>query len=99
MKQDVSFGAFTDSGKKLLTTIKHYYGILFFILVAGLYLFLLIQINTHVNAQPDESTIKADTAKKLRVDEDVAKQLQSLRDNSVNVQAIPNDTRANPFQE
>lgn len=99
MKQDVSLGAFTGLGKQLITAIKRYYGILFFILVAGLYLFLLIQINTHVNAQPDESTIKADTAKKLRVDEDVAQQLQSLRDNSVNVQAIPNDTRANPFQE
>jgi hypothetical protein len=85
--------------KDLLGTARHYYVIGFFILVGGLYIFLVTQINTYVNAQPDTSTIKADTAKKLRVDEDVANQLQNLRDNSVNVQAIPSTNRSNPFQE
>lgn len=99
MKQNLDLTTILDSGKQAASTIKHYYGLAFFLIVASLYAFLLLQTNTLINAQPDESTIKADTAKKLRVDEGVADQLQSLRDNSVNVQAIPNDTRANPFQE
>jgi hypothetical protein len=99
MNSNLNLGSLSDSIKQLASTAKHYYGLLFFVLVAGIYLFLIMQTNTYVNIQPDESSIKADTAKKLRVDENVAEQLQKLRDNSVNVQSIPSDTRNNPFQE
>lgn len=99
MNQDLSVNALTSQFKQLFSTAKRYYGILFFIFVGGIYIFLIMQTNIFVNAQPDESSIKAETAKKLLVNEETAKQLQELRDNSVNVQAIPNDTRANPFEE
>jgi predicted transcriptional regulator len=99
MKQNLDLNSITPRLKETLRAIRRYYGIAFFMVLACIYAFLLFQIDTFVNATPDESTIKADTAKKLKVDEDIAKQLQELRDNSTNVQAIPNENRANPFQE
>lgn len=102
MKNDINFNNLGDMGPRLkaaLSNMKHYYATLFIVVVAGLYIFLLFQINIMVNKQPDKSTIKTETAQKLKVDEAVVQQLKTLRDNSVNVQALINDTRNNPFQE
>lgn len=90
--------------KPLLAKTAHlgsrYAAILFFLLVSAVYGFVLLRINTLVNAQPSQSDIDAQTTSTPvpRVDPKVAEQLQSLEDNSVNVQTLFNDARNNPFQ-
>jgi hypothetical protein len=73
----------------------------FFAFVALIYGFVFFQINNLNNAQP--STVAVDSQVKAtgisQVDQKVVKQLQSLQDNSVRVQALFDQARNNPFQE
>ncbi len=73
----------------------------FVIFVAVLYGFVLLRINTLDNVQPssDSVTGQVQAARVPRIDKSVAKQLQSLNDNSVNVQTLFNEARSNPFQQ
>lgn len=86
-------------GKGLAVTSR-YASILFFLLIAGVYGFVILRINTLSNIQPSQSDIDAQTTSTPipRVDPKVAEQLESLEDNSVNVQALFNQARNNPFQ-
>ena len=86
--------------EKSLHKLSRYAAILFFLLVAGVYSFILLRINTLVNAQPSQSDIDAQSTSTTipRVDPKVAEQLEKLEDNSVNVQTLFNQARNNPFQ-
>ena len=74
--------------------------LLFLLVVAALYGFLLVQIMLQSNAQPDESEVTTEISKLTpHIDQKSASQLQTLEDNSVNVQSLFNDARTNPFGE
>lgn len=85
---------------KALRLAGRYSAILFFLLITTVYGFVIMRINTLVNAQPSQSDIDAQTKSTAvpRVDPKVAEQLESLQDNSVNVQTLFNQARNNPFQ-
>lgn len=72
----------------------------FVVLVAVLYGFVLLRINTLSNAEPsdDSVTSQVQAAKVPRIEPSVVKQLESLHDNSVNVRSLFNDSRSNPFR-
>lgn len=72
----------------------------FIVLVAILYGFVLLRINTLSNAEPSQDSITSQVkaAKVPRIEPSVVKQLESLHDNSVNVRTLFNDTRSNPFR-
>lgn len=74
---------------------------LFILIVAVVYGFVFLRINTLSNVQPTPESIASQNnpIKKAHIDKTVVKQLQSLRDNSVNVQALFEQARNNPFQE
>ncbi len=71
----------------------------FLVLVAVLYGFVLLRISSLSNAQPssDSVTSQVKAAQVPHIDQAVVKQLESLHDNSVNVQALFNEARSNPF--
>ncbi|HVV66911.1 MAG TPA: hypothetical protein VHB72_02465 [Candidatus Saccharimonadales bacterium] len=79
---------------------RRYSFIIFLIFIACVYGFIIMRINDLNNAQPSpdavSSQVKADRIP--RIDQNVVQQLQSLQDNSVNVQALFNQARNNPFQ-
>jgi hypothetical protein len=85
---------------KSLAVLSRYSAILFFLLIALVYGFVILRINSLVNIQPSQSDIDAQskTTAIPRVDPKVAEQLQSLEDNSVNVQTLFDQARNNPFQ-
>ncbi|HJQ09365.1 MAG TPA: hypothetical protein VJ836_07865 [Candidatus Saccharimonadales bacterium] len=58
-------------------------------------------MNTMSTAAVDESKVteQVQALATPRIDEDAIKQLQTLKDNSVNVQALFDESRTNPFQE
>jgi len=72
--------------------------LLFILLVASLYGYMVFQIGQAINVEPtpaDElTTVKASP----RIDQDTVQQLKQLQDNSVSVKALFNDSRSNPFQ-
>lgn len=61
---------------------------------------LLLQIHrlTTIQPTPDQITSQVKATHTPRIDPAVVRQLQSLQDNSVNVQALFNQARNNPFQ-
>jgi len=79
-----------------------YMGIMFFVLVALVYGFIILRINSLSNIQPSDSDVSAQSTKINtipKVDPTVVQQLQSLKDNSVNVQALFEQARNTPFNE
>jgi hypothetical protein len=74
--------------------------ITFFLVLAGVYGFMLLRITMLSNAQPTDAQI-SDRASSLsqHIDKRAVSQLESLEDNSVNVQALFQTARDNPFNE
>lgn len=91
----------TESLTAVMRRVGRYRLFLFILAVVLVYGFILDRINTLSNAQPTPEAIAAQNnpIKKARIDKNVVKQLESLRDNSVNVQALFEQARNNPFQE
>ncbi|HEX5744190.1 MAG TPA: hypothetical protein VFX84_01945 [Candidatus Saccharimonadales bacterium] len=71
----------------------------FVVFVALLYGFVFMRISSLHDIQPsaDSVTGQVKAAGVPHIDESVVRQLESLRDNSVNVQALFNEARSNPF--
>lgn len=84
----------------LLKLIK-YSVVLFLLLLALVYGFLIYKIDVLSNAQPSsaDTTAAIGSSTIPRIDPTVVKSLQDLKDNSVNVQTIFNENRDNPFHE
>lgn len=81
--------------------LARYAPIFFFVLIAGVYGFVLMRINTLASIEPNpedvDSQVKASSVQKI--DQRVARQLESMKDNSVNVQTLFDKARENPFRE
>lgn len=84
-----------------LLIIKRYTLVLFIILLAGTYGFVLYRINSLTSLQPTEESINSQVqaAKVPKIDKAVVDQLKTLQDNSVNVQTLFEQARTSPFQE
>ncbi|HTB49267.1 MAG TPA: hypothetical protein VK712_04250 [Verrucomicrobiae bacterium] len=83
-----------------LKKLRRYSVVIFLIFIALLYGFVLLRINSLSNTQPSPDAVSSQVqaAQTPHIDESVVKQLQSLQDNSVSVQALFNQARSNPFQ-
>lgn len=81
-----------------LHLIGRYAVLLFFLLLAGVYGFLIFRINSLSNATPTDSS-PVSTVQVPHIDPTVVKQLQQLQDNSVSVKSLFDQARSNPFQE
>lgn len=85
----------------VLHQLHKYSLILFILLIAGVYGFVIFKIQNVTSQQPSETDVSSQVqaAKIPRIDQNVVLQLQSLQDNSVNVQKLFVEARTNPFQE
>jgi len=86
---------------KFMASLKKYSTVLVFLIFTGVYGYLIIQINTLSNPAVEDEAVEAE-AKAVptpRIDEDAAAKLESLKDNSVNVQTLFEQGRTNPFEE
>lgn len=84
-----------------LQKTSQYAALLFFLLVASVYGFVLLRINTLSSLQPTAESIVSQekTTSIQKVDPKVVKQLETMKDNSVNVQTLFQQARDNPFSE
>lgn len=83
---------------KVSVQLKRYRIILFALVVCGVYGFLLYRIGSLNSAQPDPSSTLV-VKQSPHIDKTVVQQLESLKDNSVNVKTLFNKARQNPFHE
>jgi hypothetical protein len=101
IKKKLDAGTLTEQLSVVLVKLKQYRLILFLLFVAAIYGFVFLRINTLNNAQPSSDAVAAQNnpIQASHIDKTVVKQLESLRDNSVNVQTLFEQARNNPFQE
>jgi hypothetical protein len=72
---------------------------LFLLLIAIVYGFLILRTNTLKNAQPDQNAIASQIKSSTNIDQATVDKIKQLQDNSVSVQALFNQARQNPFHE
>lgn len=89
-------GKFSSVPRKL----RRYSLIMFLVLVGCVYGFILWRANSLNSVQPSADAVSSQVkaARLPHIDQSVVNQLQSLQDNSVNVQALFDQERNNPFQ-
>ncbi len=90
-----------DQSKDIIRKIYRYKLLIFIVFVAVIYGYSLMRIHSLYNEQPSQNSVAAQNnpLKGSAVDKSVVSQLQALRDNSVNVKTLFDQTRSNPFQE
>jgi len=100
---DLDLKALGPMLRKAARSALRYSGIMFFVLVALVYGFVILRINSLSNAQPTDSQISAASQSNATaipsIDPKVVQQLQDLRDNSTNVKSLFDNARTNPFDE
>ena len=75
--------------------------LIFLLFVIAIYGYVYNQINSLYNQQPSQTAVTAinDPIRSALIDKKAVNQLQTLNNNSVNVQALFNQARTNPFQD
>jgi hypothetical protein len=85
----------------LLKKAARYASIIFIVSTLIAYSFLVWRINTLNQAKPsdDQLTEKLNDVRLPKIDQSVVDKLQQLEDNSVEVKALLENARENPFNE
>ena len=99
--KDLDLKAIGPMLTKMFGGLGKYFGFFVFMLIAGAYAYTVFTINSLSNPDINQSEVLAETLSLPvpRVDDEAARQLQTLKDNSVNVQTLFEQGRTNPFQE
>lgn len=81
--------------------VTKYRVIIFIILVAAIYGYVLTQVNALSNAEPsqDKVTSELNVIRPPHIDKKAAEQLKALQDNSVTVKTLFEQARDNPFSD
>jgi hypothetical protein len=100
-KTSLSLSSVKKSLAGVLTRLGTYKGFLFFLVLTGLYAFIIVRINMLSSAAPSQADITAaqQSITHPKISDATVRKLQSLEDNSVRVQALFNEARQSPFQE
>jgi hypothetical protein len=102
MKNDLKFDLkpLLVKSKKAVMSLKPYTTVLIVVLFASVYALVILRINSLSNAEVDQNAVTSQvkSSPSLRIDPQAVQQLQSLKDNSVNVQTLFENQRTNPFE-
>ena len=94
------FKSLPQLAMEYVSKLARYAPIMFFVLIALVYGFVLVRITMLANAQPTTVDISSEVAQLTpHIDKNAVQQLQSLEDNSVNVRTLFENARNNPFGE
>jgi hypothetical protein len=82
-----------------LKALQRYTLVGFIVFVAAIYGYVLFRVNVLANQAPSQDAVSSQVqaAQIPHIDQAVVNQLKSLQDNSVNVQALFDQARNNPF--
>lgn len=98
---DLSLKSLKPALAGLVRSTRKFAAVLIFLLFTAIYGYTIVQINSLSNPAVDQSTVTSES-KALptpRMDEAAAAKLQSLEDNSVNVQSLFDKSRTDPFSD
>ncbi len=93
--------ALTLKLRKAFGWFSAYRSLLFFVILASLYGYIVWRINVLSNAPPSQTDLTSaqPNVPQPKIPSATVKKLQGLQDNSVRVQALFNEARQNPFHE
>lgn len=85
----------------LINKLKGYLGFICIILALGAYTFIVYRIHTIVNTQPSDTEVveRLETVSQPQIDTEAVEKIKQLETRNVEVQAIFEEARDNPFQE
>jgi hypothetical protein len=100
-KEKVDFQQILARAKRSLPLVQRYSVPAFIVFVVLIYGIVIFRIQTLSAKQPTDEQVSSQVQASgiPHIDQSVVKQLQTLQDNSVNVQALFNQARNNPFQQ
>lgn len=85
----------------LAAKLKRYRMFLFIVTFLGIYAFLIIRIDSLTQSEPSIGELGQgpDTIKRLRLDQDSVNKLKELEEQNIEVRALFQQARDNPFTE
>ncbi|HEU4967130.1 MAG TPA: hypothetical protein VFT53_06700 [Candidatus Saccharimonadales bacterium] len=101
MKQSINLTSLLSSVRTLAPKLLRFSVIFFVLLLAAVYGFVLMRVQTLSNVQPSDADVSAQVklSASPHINPSVVQQMQSLQDNSVGVHTLFDQARSNPFQE
>lgn len=81
--------------------LKRYVVVIFFVILCTVYGFLTFRINSLIQAEPDPTAVseKLQTVPRPRVDQAAIDKMRELEEENVEVKALFDEARSNPFSE
>jgi len=98
---ELSLNALKPALRKIIGMLRPYVGLMMLVFFAIIYGYIILQINSLSDTPVDPSAVteESKTTPTPQIDAAAVKQLETLKDNSVNVQTLFEQTRQNPFEE
>lgn len=93
-KETISVAASTALGK-----FRMYRIFLLFLAIAGLYGYILWRVNIYSAIEPDATEASSQSVRQPHINKNLAEKMQKLEANNVNVKALFDEARNNPFAE
>lgn len=99
MKKDLD--AILTKLRPLSNTFRRYRLTLFILTFLGTYTFLVVHINTLTNQEPDPAELasRKQVTKRLSIDQDSIDRILELEEQNIDVKALFEQARNNPFNE
>lgn len=100
MKTNLDIKQLKNPFTKAVNVFQRYKTFIFVITILCIYTFLVFQIGALTRQEPSEEAIleKANTVKRLKIDEDEIEKIQQLEDQNIGVQTMFESARENPFR-
>lgn len=98
---NVDLKTITTKIAPLAQKFKKYAVFIFVMLFLSLYAFMLLRINTLTRQEPSDEAVteKLQTVKRPRLDKNLAEKLENLQAQNIEVKALFEQARQNPFAE
>ena len=86
---------------KYAEKLQRYVLVISFVVVFGLYGFLVVQISTATQQEPSQEdiTLQLSTIKRLKIDQESIDKIEQLQDQNIVVQSLFESARQDPFKE
>lgn len=87
--------------RPLVNFLRRYVVMLFILGFLGVYTYLVMRVNTLVQTEPSQSQLdeKLKEIKRTKIDEEAVTNIMRLRDQNIEVEALFEEARDNPFSE
>jgi len=101
MKKQLDTKQLTAQATQIIAFLKKYAVLIFVLIALGIFGFLVLRVRTLVSTEPSEAAIeeKIGQAKPITIDSSAVAKIQKLQATNVEVKALFDNTRDNPFQE